>query len=143
MSQFENEAAPCRFFFRKENRLLKRADFLRVYGSGRVVRRSLVHVFLVEEPPGPDGEVRPTRIGITATRKTGKAVRRNRARRLVREAFRLNLPAMKPGYSMVVNVMRGATTASYDKVCGQLVSIWRETGVLPSPARPEGQPEKP
>lgn len=131
MSQFENEAAPRRFFFRKENRLLKRADFLRVYGAGRVVRRSLVHVFILEEPPGPDGQPLPTRIGITATRKTGKAVRRNRARRLVREAFRLNLPAMKPGHSMVVNVMRGATTAPYEKVSRQLTAIWREAGVLP------------
>lgn len=129
MTEFEKEAASRRFFFRKENRLLQRADFLRVYSTGRVYRRGLVHVFIVREAP-TEGHYPPTRIGITATKKTGKAVQRNRARRLIRESFRLNLPDMEPGYSMVVNVTRATSGATFAKVDAQLRSIWQEAGVI-------------
>ncbi len=130
MTEFEKEAASRRFFFRKENRLLQRADFLRVYTTGRAFRRRLVHVFIVHEDP-IDGQYPPTRIGITATRKTGKSVKRNRARRLIRESFRMSLPDMEPGYSMVVNVTRATSGVSFANVDAQLRSIWKEAGVLP------------
>lgn len=136
MTDIEKEAASCRFFFRKENRLLKRADFLRVYAHGKVYRRGLVHVFILKEAPVSDaddsasGKPIPTRLGVTATRKVGKAVRRNRARRLIRESFRMTLPWMNPGYSMVVNVTRATTAAPFTKVNAQLQDIWREAGVL-------------
>lgn len=132
-AQVEEKAAPRRFFFRKQNRILKRADFLRTYDKGRVYRRSLVHVFILAGSTA-DGtvasEMGPTRLGITATRKTGNAVKRNRARRLVRESFRHTLPDLKPGYEIVVNVTRAATAAPYEKLHGQLMEIWKQTGLL-------------
>ena len=42
------------------------------------------------------------RYGITATKKIGKACKRNRARRLIFENMRLLFPTMKPGYDLVV-----------------------------------------
>jgi ribonuclease P protein component len=145
MSQFEEEAAPRRFFFRKENRILKRADFLRVYGQGQVYRRSLVHVFILKQVPSGESTeaaaplVGPTRIGITATRKTGKAVHRNRARRLIRESFRHALPDMRPGYEIVVNVTRGTAAAPFAKIDAQLRDIWRQAGVIaPTDRQPAG-----
>lgn len=145
MEQFDQKAAECRFFFRKENRLLKRADFLRVYNHGKPYRRSLVHVFVLRpgQLSGSDehdlqsatnaqtaATPAPTRLGITATKKTGKAVRRNRGRRLVRESFRLALPDMAPGYWMVVNLTRAANQAPFAKVDAQLKEIWQAAGVL-------------
>src|SRR5690606_12778384 len=126
MTEFDKEAATRRFFFRKENRLLKRAEFLHVYSNGKVYRRPLVHVFVWKS----DDVASPTRLGVTATKKTGKAVRRNRGRRLVRESFRLSLPDMKPGYWMVVNLTRAANQAPFDKVDAQLRDIWKAAGVL-------------
>ncbi len=41
-----------------------------------------------------------TRLGVAATRRLGDAVRRNRAKRLVREVFRRN--KMLPGFDVVV-----------------------------------------
>ena len=43
-----------------------------------------------------------SRLGITATRRLGKAVRRNRARRVVRESYRRYREQMPDGYDYVV-----------------------------------------
>lgn len=43
----------------------------------------------------------PTRIGITTSKKIGGAVQRNRARRIIKEAFRLLSPEVKPGYDII------------------------------------------
>ena len=49
-----------------------------------------------------------TRLGITTGKKIGKAVKRNRCRRIIREAFRGLLPHVKRGYDYVF-VARAAT----------------------------------
>lgn len=48
------------------------------------------------------------RVGFTATKKIGKACRRNRARRVIREAYRTLEPQLRQGYDIVF-VARGAT----------------------------------
>jgi ribonuclease P protein component len=48
----------------------------------------------------PNGET-VVRCGFVAGKKVGGAVERNRARRLIREAVRLRLPGLKPGWDLV------------------------------------------
>jgi ribonuclease P protein component len=48
----------------------------------------------------------PLRLGITASRKIGNAVERNRARRLIREAFRAVFPELPGALDIVVIVRR-------------------------------------
>lgn len=67
--------------FPKRHRLLKRKDFLRVQQLGaKVYSRAFVGLVLFNNPH--------VRIGITATKRLGCAVKRNRLKRLIREAFR-------------------------------------------------------
>lgn len=67
-------------------RLRRRAEFLRVAGTGR---RAAVHGLVLQALARDDGG--PARLGFTVTRKVGNAVVRNRTRRRLQEAARLCL----------------------------------------------------
>ncbi|HEX7389811.1 MAG TPA: ribonuclease P protein component [Acidiphilium sp.] len=66
--------------------LPKRADFLRVATRGRKIARPGFVIQILRTVPGAT-----PRIGFTASRKVGNAVRRNRARRRLRAMVRLEL----------------------------------------------------
>jgi ribonuclease P protein component len=93
--------------FPKSNRILRRDEFRRAYDGGRKVQAHYFTAFVLQKAGAE------ARLGITATRKVGKAVRRNRARRLVREAFRKNKWLVPQGVDIVINVKQSLTEASY------------------------------
>ena len=68
----------------------------------------------------------PARLGITASRKLGNAPVRNRAKRLVREAFRATRDLWPPGVDLVVIVRRPLQGMKLD----DLVTEWRQVSGL-------------
>lgn len=70
------------FTLSKEERLLKRAEFVRLSGRGKSFK---TRHFIAAVA---DGNQDNNRIGITASKKVGNAVKRNRIKRIVREYFR-------------------------------------------------------
>jgi len=96
--------------FGKQNRVLSRQIFRRVYEQGHKFRAAYFTAFVL-----PNSEQR-SRVGITATRKTGNAVERNRSRRLVREVFRKNKWRVPPGVDIVINVKSSMAEACYAEI---------------------------
>lgn len=91
-------------------RLKRRAEFLRVAGSGR---KSVTPGLILQALARPAGAVSPEgsapRIGFTASRKVGIAVERNRARRRLRAVVDQVMPLhAAPGHDYVV-IARAAT----------------------------------
>jgi len=78
------------------------SDFTRAYTRGK----SYVHAYTVLYVN--KNRVGYTRVGITASKKIGNAVARNRARRVLRAALYQTLPENVGGYDLVF-VARGAT----------------------------------
>jgi len=110
--------------FPKTFRIVKSSDFNRVYKEGKIIRSNeFVLFYSIGE------EEKPARLGITVTRQFGKAARRNRIKRLIREAFRHLHPSLKPGVDMVVNVHRLADNLSQKDVLDSLSSLLRKAGV--------------
>lgn len=88
------------FSFPKRYRIRKRKEFQKIYAEGkRVSGKYLIIHFIPNELGHP-------RLGITVTKKCGKSVARNRWKRLIREAFRLNKHRI-PSWDIVVTVKRG------------------------------------
>ncbi len=110
-----------RFDLPKETRLAKRAEFLRVYEQGKRIEGRFMTVFIL--PSG--GELQ--RIGVTATKKgIGKAHDRNRAKRLLRESFRLSrreLDQVSVKYDWVINARRSILGVRLSKPLEELRRI--------------------
>lgn len=95
--------------FGRDRRVLRRADYLETYSTGRRhVGRWLV--FFVRPAGGPRA-----RLGVTVTKKTGSSVVRNRLRRRLRELFRRSVSFPVP-VDVVVNVRPGAERADFSEL---------------------------
>jgi ribonuclease P protein component len=109
------------FGYPKEARLRKRAEFLRVYEQGTRIEGRYITVFLLPNSLGRH------RVGITATRKAiGKAHDRNRAKRLLRETFRLSrleLNEVQPFCDWVLNARRAILRGKLEKPLGEFREV--------------------
>ncbi len=106
--------------FRSEDRLRRRADFLRCYRTGRRRTGSLSILYFA-----PNTEGRP-RLGVTASRKVGNSVVRHRLKRRIRETYRRwqgrgDLPPL----DLVVHLKPEAAKADPRIFVEDLIRLWR------------------
>ena len=72
------------------------------------------------------------RVGITAGKKLGKAVVRNRVRRRLREIYRLNEHRFAPGWDIVVVARSRCISADFQKLTQAYLSLAEKAGILQS-----------
>jgi len=100
--------------FPKAKRIRKRGEYLKLQQVGR--RRAGMR-FVVITAPGRGGV---SRLGITASRRVGGAVARNRIKRMVREFFRTHHNRIQPPRDVVVIAKPGAAEADYAEIKREL-----------------------
>ncbi len=103
----------------KENK-----DFKRLYYRGRSVAGDCIVLYW--RWTGGNG----CRLGITVSAKVGKAVVRNRIRRLIRESYRLMEDRVSPGLDMVVVARSRAASADYRTVKAAMEKAFSKGGLL-------------
>lgn len=113
-----------------EERLRRRADYLRCYRTGRRRHGALAILYFVPNQVGHP------RIGITASRKVGKAVIRHRLKRRIREIYRRwkdrgSLPAL----DLVVHLKTEAGGSDFEALRSELLRLlasvlprWEQAG---------------
>jgi ribonuclease P protein component len=114
VERLRSEALP------KQRRLAKRPQFVRVYDTGRKQFSRFAVLFFA------GNDLQNSRIGITVTKKVGKAHIRNRLKRWTREVYRrqrepLGLDAQ--ALDIVVNVKPGAAETSFDEYNRDLTRV--------------------
>ena len=70
------------------------------------------------------------RVGITVSKKLGKAHIRNRTRRRIREVYRLNEEKFLPGWDIVVVARSKSVEAPFDKLTKSYLSLAKKMGIL-------------
>ena len=94
--------------FTKARRVRRRGEFQRVFDLALRTKGRYLTVLMAPNAAGV------ARLGIVASRKLGDAVRRNRAKRLIREIFRLAPPlSVRQGVDVVVIPRRELFDATY------------------------------
>ncbi|MFB6351045.1 MAG: ribonuclease P protein component [Bradymonadaceae bacterium] len=103
---------------RKAERLRDREEFLEIRRAGRRVAGPHFVVY------GRTTDRAHTRLGITASRKVGKATVRNWWKRQIRESFRRNKREFPAGYDFVVIVKGSAQRGSPENLERELLDLF-------------------
>ncbi|MBE6937933.1 MAG: ribonuclease P protein component [Ruminococcaceae bacterium] len=103
----------------KDNR-----DFQRLYHKGK---RSVSGLFAVYYRQNGTPDVR---IGITAGKKLGCAVKRNRIRRQIREVLRLSSDSLNPGFDIVIVARTRAIGKAWQELQEDLLNLLRSGGLI-------------
>ncbi len=118
----------------KQHRLRHRSDVQRVRRSGRRFKHSLA-IFLVT-PSSQGGQqfvengvmidCPPSRFAFVASRRVGSAVKRNRAKRMMREALRLQMENVQPGWDGIFIAREATATSSLTEATNAIrdLLIW-------------------
>ena len=70
------------------------------------------------------------RVGVTVSKKLGKAHVRNRTRRRIREVYRLNEEKFQPGWDIVVVARTRAVEAPFEKLTASYQNLAKKAGIL-------------
>jgi ribonuclease P protein component len=111
-------------------RLRSQADFTQV----RARKRSWANALLVLN--AAPNELEHPRLGVTVSRRIGKAVTRNLVRRRIREAVRLRLPELQPGQDLLFVARGPSATAGWAALRGAVDTLLRQARLLAAAPRP-------
>lgn len=111
---------------RREQRLRASDDYSRVRREGRSWAVPLLVLYAARRSLADA----PTRVGITAGRRVGGAVVRNKVRRRVREAVRSRYDELACGWDLVFIVRPRASDAEYVDVAEAVETLLGRAGVV-------------
>lgn len=113
-------------------RLTRSEDFKRVRRYGRSYAHPLmVLVVQVNEQTRMSGETSTkVRVGVAASRTVGTAVKRNRAKRLLRAAMKSLLPELAPGWDLVLIARPALASSTLEETHQVLISLLRRSKLI-------------
>jgi ribonuclease P protein component len=109
----------------RRERITAERDFKPVFEEGKVFRGEIFKVYVLKN--GRLGR----RAGFIAGRTVGNACRRNRAKRLLKEAYRRTKNRMKPGgFNLVFIAKPGMAEAAYARVETEMIKALERFDLL-------------
>ncbi len=108
----------------RRERVTRSGAFRAILGRGRAYRGRYLSLHFLPRGGGLN------RVGVTAGKRVGGAVQRNRAKRLLREAFRAVKDRLRNVHDMVLVAQPGTASARLDEVRGELESLLQRARIL-------------
>ncbi|MDP2640978.1 MAG: ribonuclease P protein component [Candidatus Yanofskybacteria bacterium] len=113
----------------KAHRLTKTKDVQGVARYGKGFRAGGIQLKAL-----PQGGEKESRIAVVVSKKVSKkAVKRNRVRRLIQEAFWQTLPNLLPGYDLLVIVLPGMKAENLADVSPTVLALLKQAELLRDP----------
>ncbi len=116
--------AAGQYRFRKREHLTRGAEFARIRAEGRRLGGELLALSWLS-----GNMVEETKVGFITSRRLGNATVRNRARRLMREAYRLNKHKLKQPVELILVARPALAGRTCKEVEVELLALWRRAGV--------------
>ncbi len=115
-----------RYTLERDFRVRRNKDYRRIYRAGKRFsnRAGLIYVAKTK--------TEAIRIGFVATKKIGHAFARNRAKRLMKEVYRLHRHELLPRHEAILLAGSFLTTATYEEAEKALLALWRKAGIMES-----------
>ena len=124
-----NPGAPARLRLTRAMRIRQGRDFARLKSQGQRLAQGGLVLNWLELPEGAPSQSQ-ARFAVITTRKLGNAVIRNRARRLLRECFRLHQHALRVPVEMVLIARRSLVGQSFAGVEADYLAILRSAKLI-------------
>lgn len=109
--------------------LKKNHEFRRLYSKGASAAGNGLVIYCRKNRLGHN------RLGVTVSTKLGNAVVRNRARRRLRETFRLNAPLLRQGYDVVLVARHRAAGMPWKELNASFLKLSGKLGLLEEAVR--------
>lgn len=103
------------FGFGRDSRLLKKKEYESVFATGRRYRNGRFEYIY------SGNDIGRSRLGLVVSRKVGKAVVRNRVKRILREVFRLNKHKLKTDIDLVIRAFPNTSPVTFAEVLAGFV----------------------
>lgn len=100
------------------------SQFKKLYSKGKSAVRPTVVMYVKRN------KLQCNRLGITVGKKIGKAVVRNRAKRRLRELYRMQSGTLSKGFDIVMVARVRTVTAPSSRLLSDFLSAASEVGVL-------------
>ncbi|WP_130805446.1 ribonuclease P protein component [Senegalia massiliensis] len=96
-------------------------EFRRVYDKGKSLSNKYLVIFFIKNG------LEYNRVGFSVTKKIGNAVIRNRVKRLIKEAFRLNSEGINQGYDIIFLSRIRCNQATYVDVEKSILNLLKRS----------------
>lgn len=108
----------------KNETIKKNRDFRKLYNKGKYVVSSNIITYAIKS------KLKKTRTGITTSKKTGNAVSRNRARRVIRAAYFCLKPFVLEGFDIIFVSRQKTSMVKMNEVLKEMKYHLKKLGVM-------------
>ncbi|SEF98057.1 ribonuclease P protein component [Caloramator fervidus] len=109
---------------KKEERIRKNKHFRLIYSRGKSYSDDILVVYIFKNKSNIN------RLGISVSKKIGKSVVRNRVKRLIREAFRVNKDKFKVGYDIIFVARSKSAKSNFHEIEKSIFNVLKKAGIL-------------